>query len=177
MKARLLAVIFLVSFFNVVASPPEEDGRLIFSTRCAACHNVNKTLTGPALAGVDQRRSIEWIVNFVQSSQSMVKRGDKDALAIFEQFNRIPMPDHKDLAEADIKNIVSYIKATATEATVSSAPFRKPGQLRPNYVPVSFTRNITFFVSFFAAIVLLIAALLLWVRVKEVERESATRSI
>jgi cytochrome c2 len=177
MKTRLLAVVFLVSFFNAVASPPEEDGRLIFNTRCAACHNVNKTLTGPALAGVDQRRSIGWIVNFVQSSQSMVKSGDKDAVAVFEQFNRIPMPDHTDLAEADIKNIVSYIKSTATESTVSSAPFRKPGQLRPSYVPVSFTRNITFFVSFFAAIVLLIAALLLWVRVKEIERESATGSI
>ena len=31
-----------------------KEGKTIFSTRCAGCHNVNKTLTGPALAGVDQ---------------------------------------------------------------------------------------------------------------------------
>lgn len=173
MKTRFFLTAILIStVIYTMASPPEEEGKLIFSSRCAACHNVNKTLTGPALAGVDQRRTMDWIVNFVQSSQAMIKSGDKEALAVFEQFNRIPMPDHKDLTESDINNIVSFIKASAVSEGASTAPFKKPSKLRPNYVPVSFTNNMTFFVSFFAAVVLLIAALLMWVKVKEVQRLS-----
>jgi cytochrome c2 len=93
MKTRL----FLLTFFTAIvvsanATPPVEDGKTIFTARCAACHNVNKQLTGPALAGVHERRSIDWIIKFVHSSQTMVKSGDKDAVALFEKFNKIPMP-------------------------------------------------------------------------------------
>src|SRR5688572_6757319 len=80
---------------NANANPdPPKDGKLIFNSRCAACHNVNQVLTGPALAGVHDRRSMDWIIKFVRSSQAMVKNGDKDAVAIYEKFNKIPMPDH-----------------------------------------------------------------------------------
>ncbi|HZF63666.1 MAG TPA: cytochrome c, partial [Chitinophagaceae bacterium] len=89
----LLLITAIVAAATVLASPPVEEGKSIFATRCAACHNVNKTLTGPALAGVDERRSLEWIVNFVHSSQTMIKNGDKDAVALYKQFNNIPMPD------------------------------------------------------------------------------------
>jgi cytochrome c551/c552 len=104
-KATLLLAILLISFISW-ANPTPEKGKAIFTTRCAGCHNVNKTLTGPLLAGVDQRRSIEWIIDFVHSSQTMVKSGDKNAVALFEQFNRIPMPDHPDLTDDHIKSIV-----------------------------------------------------------------------
>lgn len=169
MKIYLLAA-FVISTFRVFASPPEEQGKLIFNSRCAACHNVNKVLTGPALAGIDQRRSIEWIVNFVQSSQTMVKGGDKEAVALFEQFNRIPMPDHKDLTVTDVQNILDYIKTNTVAADAEAQPFSRPARLRPAYVPVSVARDSTFLVAFFGAVIVLIAVLLLWVNVKEIER-------
>src|SRR4051812_39070978 len=98
MKTRIvLFALTLLIALNSIASPPAEEGKAIFITRCAACHNINKTLTGPALAGVNERRSIEWIVNFVHSSQSVIRGGDRDAVALFEKFNRIQMPDHSDL--------------------------------------------------------------------------------
>jgi cytochrome c2 len=93
----LFTLLFSTSL--VLAAPPVEEGKSIFQARCAACHNINKTLTGPALAGVDQRRSMDWIVDFVHSSQTVIKNGDKDAVALFKQFNNIPMPDHNDLSE------------------------------------------------------------------------------
>jgi len=101
---KLLTTLFAIWAITIVyANPPEEEGKTIFTSRCAACHNVNKVLTGPALAGVDQRRSIEWIVKFVKSSQGLVKSGDKDAVALFQKFNRIAMPDHPDLTADNIK--------------------------------------------------------------------------
>lgn len=171
MNTRIIfAALLMLSFVTTDAKPPEEQGRLIFSSRCAACHNVNKTLTGPALAGVHQRRSIDWIVNFVQSSQTMIKGGDKDAQTLFEQFNKIPMPDHRDLSRSDIESIVDYIKANTATAGASVAPFKKPAKLRPAYVPVSFSKDLGFFVSFFAALFILILSLLFLVYVKEMQR-------
>ena len=105
------ALLFMLFSIAVAAAPPIEDGKAIFTTRCAGCHNVNKLMTGPALAGVDQRRSMEWIISFVQSSQTMIKKGDKDAIALFEKFNKIPMPDHADLTDAHIKSVVEFVKS------------------------------------------------------------------
>src|SRR5215213_6546277 len=105
MKSRLLFFALLTTIV-LHAAPPAEEGKTIFTSRCAGCHNVNKQVVGPALAGVNQRRSLDWIINFVHSSQTVIQKGDKDAVALFKQFNNIPMPDHKDLSEGQIKNLV-----------------------------------------------------------------------
>lgn len=157
----------------VNAAPPVEEGKSIFLSRCAACHNINKTLTGPALAGVEQRRSIDWIISFVHSSQTMVKNGDKDAVALYKRFNNIPMPDHSDLSEAQIKNVVEYIKAETKPAGEEKAPFATPAKLRPNYTPLS-VNNYGFFLSWLGIIGLLIGVLVFAVQIKEYERSKAT---
>lgn len=173
MKAvSFLSVIIFFASVHGYASPPAEKGKVIFSTRCAACHNVNKLLTGPALGGVDERRSMQWIIDFVQSSQTVIKNGDKQAVALFAEFNKIPMPDHKDLTAEDISNIVQYIKSAKVSAVPEAAPFRKPGKLRPLYVPLSWSDDYRYFISFFVANTLLVAALLILVNVKGVERHS-----
>ena len=127
MKAKvILSAIVLFTAFHVFATPPVEEGKTIFSARCAGCHNVNKVVTGPALAGIDERRSIDWIVKFVHSSQTLVKSGDKDAVALFDKFNKIPMPDHTDLTPDKIRSIVEYIKSE-TVAVTNEGPFKRPG--------------------------------------------------
>ena len=115
MKSKLLLFALFATILTP-AAPPVEEGKTIFTTRCAGCHNITKQVVGPALAGVDQRRSLEWIINFVHSSQSLIKQGDKDAAALFKQFNNVPMPDHKDLSAENIKSVLAYIN---TEAAAS----------------------------------------------------------
>jgi mono/diheme cytochrome c family protein len=168
----LFSALFLS--LSVLAAPPVEEGKSLFAARCAACHNINKNLTGPALAGVDQRRSLDWIINFVHSSQTMVKAGDKDAVTIFNQFNKIPMPDHGDLSDAQIKNIVAYIKTEAKPVVEEKAPFAKPSKLRPAYTPLAF-HNYEFFIVFLSLVALLIGVMLFAVQVKEYERKMAGR--
>ena len=167
-KIILLAVM-ICSSVAALADPPVEEGKAIFSTRCASCHNLTKDLTGPALKGIDERRSMDWIVSFVKSSQSLVKAGDKDAVAVFEKFNKIPMPDHPDLTDDNIKNVVAYIKAESGNTTVAAAPFAKPSKLRPAYTPLS-TSNYGFFIGFLFVVGLLILAMLLAVQLKQYER-------
>jgi len=51
---------------------------------------------------------MEWIIKFVTSSQTMIKDGDKDAVALFVEYNNIIMPD-PNLSEEQIKVILNFI--------------------------------------------------------------------
>ena len=159
----------------LVYANPVEEGKAIFTTRCAACHNVNKVMTGPALAGIDQRRTIEWITKFIQSSQSLVKNGDKDAVVIFQQFNKIPMLDHPDLTADHIKSIVDFIKSESKPAGEVKAPFVKPTKQLTSYRPLSLSKDYLFFLVYLAAVALLIAALVFAVKLKSFSRSKADK--
>jgi mono/diheme cytochrome c family protein len=168
MKKKItISVLSLLTALYAFSNAPLEDGKLIFTSRCASCHNVNKVVLGPALAGVDQRRSVDWIVSFVHSSQTVIKGGDKDAIALYEKFNKIPMPDHPDLSEANIKNVLAYIKS-ATQSTTEPIPFR-PEKLHPSFTPIAIN-NFGFFGSYLVLVVLMAAALLALVKTKEIQR-------
>lgn len=155
---------------TLVNAGPGEEGKTIFNSRCASCHNVNKVVVGPALAGVDERRSIDWIVNFVKSSQSVVKSGDKDAVAIFEKFNKVPMPDHSDLSTESIKNIVAYIKGETKLAVTDkkSTDNSNPGS---GNMAFSITKNYFAFTGFLAAVLLLIGTLIFAVKVASLKKQ------
>jgi len=90
-----------------------ESGEAIFARICKACHTVGQgKLVGPDLAGISKRRTIEWIIPFVQSSQAVIKSGDAEAVALFEQNAKLIMPDNP-LSRAEVMSVVNYIEATA----------------------------------------------------------------
>jgi mono/diheme cytochrome c family protein len=93
----------------------QNQGEQLFSQRCAACHTVGKgKLIGPDLANVQSRRTEEWIIKFVQSSQSVIKSGDSTAMAVFNQYNKTVMPDHQ-LNVNEIKSIIAYISTNSPD--------------------------------------------------------------
>lgn len=174
MRLKLFfSCLVLLLAMNVKARPPLEEGKTIFMNRCASCHNPNIKLVGPALGGVHERRSMEWIVNFVQSSQAVIKSGDKQAVELYASFNNMPMPDHKDLSAEQIRNVVEYIKSE-TKAAVETAPFARPGKLQPAYVPIS-GNDYWAFAAIGGTVVLLVFALLLYAWVKQLERKLADK--
>jgi mono/diheme cytochrome c family protein len=179
MRTNKIAVwLFAMIMFSLVAhADPIDEGKAIFMSRCAGCHNVNKNLTGPALAGVDQRRSIEWIVNFVHSSQTMVKQGDKDAVTVFEKFNKIPMPDHPDLTDENIKQIVEYIKAESKPTGGDSkAPFATPTRKTDNMRPLS-SKDYGIFGVYLLVVAALITSLLFAVQVRTMQQKKQEEDV
>jgi mono/diheme cytochrome c family protein len=149
-----------------------DNGKQLFQEQCAACHNVNIRTVGPALANVDQTHSLEWIYNFVKSSQSMVKKGDKQAADIFGQF-QIVMPDHPDITKDQVKDILSYIKSEtkAVASAGSETPFDKPVMLQTShYLPLSISNDGGFFAGYLVTVILLIIVLIFAVKVKDIER-------
>lgn len=99
-----------------VAVMAAESGQEIFQSQCAACHTIGSgRLVGPDLAGVTERRTQTWLTSFIQSSQSLVKSGDADAVAMFEQFGGIIMPDFP-LADTKVNELLAYISGTGSNA-------------------------------------------------------------
>ncbi len=102
-----IALIFLVSIVKA------QDGEQLFQ-QCKACHTIGQgKLLGPDLLDVSKNRDAVWLKNFIKSSQTLVKIGDADAVALFEEYNKLPMLDYN-LPDADIDAIIKYIDSFST---------------------------------------------------------------
>lgn len=180
MKKAYVGVILLAVALNANAQKTDAlAGKQLFTSRCASCHTVFKDAVGPALKDVDKRRSESWIINFVHSSQKVVKSGDTAAVRLFESRNKTIMPDHPDLTDDNIKDIVAFIKEESRkEAPVSStvvADYKPyPGQtsglhhvifldVPGHYKPLTADNYVVWF-SIGIFIVVLVTALLVAVR-------------
>lgn len=99
----------------------QKSGDALFNSFCNACHSIGKgRLVGPDLADVHKRRTSEWLVKFIQSSQSMIHGGDPEAIAIFKEYNQTVMPDAP-YATDEIKSILTYIAAKSPGGTAETA--------------------------------------------------------
>jgi mono/diheme cytochrome c family protein len=111
----LVTAVFALGGGSVVAAQDQTEqmagsGQELFQTRCGVCHTIGGgRLVGPDLKGIDERRSEDWIIAFVQHSQQMVAAGDPDAVAIFDEYNQIMMPDQA-LYDEEIRGIIEYIR-------------------------------------------------------------------
>jgi mono/diheme cytochrome c family protein len=105
----LSALLFLGSFF--AGSVAAQDGKTLFSTNCASCHAVNKKLTGPALAGVEDRWPDKAKLHaWVKNSAAFLKTGDAYANNLYQEYNKTAMNLFPGLADKDIDAILAYIK-------------------------------------------------------------------
>lgn len=88
------------------------EGQSIFLEFCASCHNNNMTtdLTGPALRGLTQRRTQNWLYNYIRNSAKMVMDKDSTALLLSEQWDNATMTPFPDLNNEDIDKILFYIE-------------------------------------------------------------------
>lgn len=114
---RLFTAIAVFLFLPLIPVSAQKSGEATFNETCTACHTIGKgKLVGPDLANVQNRHSEEWIKNFIKSSQTVIKSGDKYADSLFKAFNQMPMPDHPNLTDEQVKGLLAYI------AEKSSAP-------------------------------------------------------
>ncbi|MDH3650735.1 MAG: cytochrome c [Saprospiraceae bacterium] len=87
----------------------DEEVRALFGMKCGICHTIGMgKLIGPDLAYVQDRRSPEWLLTYIRSSQKMIQSGDPDAVAIYEEYNQMVMPDPM-IPDTDIKAIITFI--------------------------------------------------------------------
>ncbi|VAW12276.1 hypothetical protein MNBD_BACTEROID03-2576 [hydrothermal vent metagenome] len=116
-STSFLFISFLFSGFLLQA----QNGESLFKSKCAACHKTSsKKSIGPGLANVHEKYSKEWFKKFVNSSQTLIKSGDADAIKIFEEYNKVVMPD-QGLSDAELNTIFDYIKSVNPAKTEVAA--------------------------------------------------------
>ncbi len=101
--------VLLAFFLTLSMSSIAQDGESIFKSTCAACHTTTaRKLIGPGLANIHDKRTKEWFTKFVKSSQTFINSGDAEAVKIFEEYNKLLMPDQM-LSDNEIDLVFEYI--------------------------------------------------------------------
>ena len=139
LKQALLSLVLVVSATSLSFGQDGGDpakGKQLFNQNCAACHALNRKMTGPALANVESRLAEdegldrEWLYAWIKNSSGVINSGDDYANRIYNEYNKAAMTAFPTLSNEDIDNILAYTAApppapvvpaaTATAATSSS---------------------------------------------------------
>lgn len=84
-------------------------GKTAFENLCSACHKMDKKFIGPALAGVTERRSPEWIMNMILNPEEMIQK-DPIAKQLLIESNMAVMAN-QNLTEEEARAILEYFRS------------------------------------------------------------------
>ena len=105
---RILLVALLAPSLTTSQEVDIQAGKSLFNTNCAACHQLNRKAVGPALRGVTDKYDKEWLYKWIKNGTQMIKDGDPQAVAIWEEYNRAVMTNYPQFSNQDIDNILAY---------------------------------------------------------------------
>lgn len=96
---------------------PPSSGEELFRTRCASCHSlgpqdgqgIGMRSIGPDLVGVTGRRDPAWLSRWIREPDRMLAERDPIATALFERFEKIPMPNLR-LDENSAQAIIEFLR-------------------------------------------------------------------
>jgi len=87
-----------------------QDGEALYKANCTSCHAIKERVIGPALKGVSQRRSEEWLIKWIKNSSAVIKSGDEYGVKLYNEYNKVAMTSFN-LKDEEIKAILAYVKA------------------------------------------------------------------
>ena len=112
-------------------------GKQLYNTNCAACHQLDRKMTGPALRNVEARLAEEqgldreWLNQWIRNSAGMIKSGDAYANQIWNEYNQTAMTAFPTLSDQDITDILAYTAATPEkkedDTTTAQVVVQEPG--------------------------------------------------
>ena len=116
-RGALTALLLMVSV-AMMAAPDAKAGKALFLNQCATCHakDMKTKLTGPALAGVEDRWSAfprTELYAWIRNSQALVAKGHPRAVAVFNENNKSVMTSFPNIKDEEIENILAYISEAA----------------------------------------------------------------
>jgi len=86
-----------------------QNGEELFKKSCSPCHTIGGgKLVGPDLINITEKRERQWLIDFTKSSTKMINSGNPDAVAIFNEYLKMPMPDQS-LSEPEINSVFDFI--------------------------------------------------------------------
>ena len=118
---RIFLVALLLPSLSISQEADIQAGKSLFNANCAACHQLNRKAVGPALSGVTEKYDREWLYNWIKNGTQMIKDGDPQAVAIWEEYNRAVMTNYPQFSNEQIDNILAYTDYTPPPPAVTVA--------------------------------------------------------
>jgi mono/diheme cytochrome c family protein len=118
---RIFLVALLLPSLSISQEADIQAGKSLFNANCAACHQLNRKAVGPALSGVSEKYDREWLYKWIKNGTQMIKDGDPQAVAIWEEYNRAVMTNYPQFSNEQIDNILAYTDYTPPPPAVTVA--------------------------------------------------------
>ena len=94
---------------------PISKGEHLFYSRCTDCHSIGAgNGIGPDLLDVVKKRDPKWLNRWLKEPEKMLEEKDPIAVGLFNQFNKIPMPNLK-LTDVDRSVLIEFLKKESEE--------------------------------------------------------------
>lgn len=95
-----------------------EKGEIVFRGRCSTCHTIGggdvsepiERRFGPDLFAVTKKRDRAWLARWIANPEKMLAEKDPIAVELYNQYNRLPMPNFF-LSESDVNAVIDYLDA------------------------------------------------------------------
>lgn len=85
-----------------------DKAQAIYNAKCFACHKLtSEKLVGPGWKGVTDRRTPEWIMNFITNTQVML---DKDLIAQSVLVTCIVRMPNQDLTDEQAREMLEFMR-------------------------------------------------------------------
>ena len=97
-----------VVFEEEVNIQMSNSGEKLFNQLCTSCHMINEDYIGPAMSGILERRSPEWIMNMILNPIQMLEE-DSIAIELLERYNFEYMYN-QNLLEEEAREILEYFR-------------------------------------------------------------------
>ena len=84
------------------------SGKKLFNQLCTSCHMIKEESVGPAIKGILERRSPEWIMNMILNPTEMLQE-DPIAKKLLAEYNNVYMYN-QNLIEDEAREIIEYFR-------------------------------------------------------------------
>ena len=109
------------NYADAAALNVKDKGQYIFATHCAACHSIGYgDRIGPDLLGVTNVRERGWLAHFITEPDKAIADGDPVAVALFEKYKQVRMPNLR-LADEDVNALINFLRAQTARANETVA--------------------------------------------------------
>lgn len=87
-------------------------GKKVFTLKCQACHRIDQRMVGPALRGVTERRSPEWIMNLILNTNEMVEKDPIVRSMVAEYMTKMTF---QNVTKDEARAILEFFRLTDKE--------------------------------------------------------------
>lgn len=106
---KMKKLLFLLLLSTSIVAQDYDKGKQLFKNNCAACHNMEKKVVGPALKNVVKNQGEDWTKSWIKNNNKLRASGDKHANQIFKEYNGMAMPAYEHLGDDALVDLTAYL--------------------------------------------------------------------